>query len=140
MKTMNNSKIILATIVFTGSLFFNFLMLPTQDSVWQVPEEAKKMANPEEIDDEGLDIAKGLYMKHCKSCHGKEGLGDGTKSAELETPAGDFSSVEFQSQTDGELYYKTTEGRDDMPSFKKKMPVDEDRWLLVYFLRTLAEQ
>ena len=138
MKTTNRLKIILPAIIFIGALSISS-MLPVQDTVWEVPDDANKMVNPVEIDDEGLDIGKGLYTKHCKSCHGKEGLGDGTKAAELDTPAGDFSTEEFQAQTDGALFYKTTEGRDDMPTFKKKVAYDEDRWLLVHYMRTLAE-
>lgn len=138
MKTTNRLKIILPAIIFIGALSISS-MLSVQDTVWEVPDDANKMVNPVEIDDEGLDIGKGLYTKHCKSCHGKEGLGDGTKAAELDTPAGDFSTEEFQAQTDGALFYKTTEGRDDMPTFKKKVAYDEDRWLLVHYMRTLAE-
>ena len=49
----------------------------------------------------------------------------------------DTEKKEFQSQTDGELFYKTTEGRDEMPSFKKTIKDDEDRWLIVNYMRTL---
>ena len=134
----NGFKLATALLVFLSTLLF-VSFTPDQDNPWKVPDSAKNMENPSEADDEGLSIAKELYSKHCKSCHGKEGLGDGTKAEELDTPAGDFSSEEFQGQTDGELYFKTTEGRDDMPSFKKKIASDEDRWLLVHYLRTFAE-
>jgi mono/diheme cytochrome c family protein len=52
---------------------------------------------------------------------------------------GDFSSEAFQKQSDGALFYKTTIGRDDMPEFAKKIPDDEDRWLVVNYMRALAE-
>jgi len=52
---------------------------------------------------------------------------------------GDFSAEEFQEQTDGTLFYKMTNGRDDMPSFVKKIVDEEDRWLIVNYLRTLEE-
>ena len=111
-----------------------------QNKDWVVPDSANKMKNPTDPDDEDdLDIGKTLYDKHCKSCHGKEGLGDGPKASELDSDAGDFSSEEFQSQTDGALLYKTTEGRDDMPSFAKKIASEEDRWLVVNYMRTFAE-
>jgi hypothetical protein len=45
----------------------------------------------------------------------------------------------FQSQSDGALFYKTSEGRDDMPSFKKKIPDAEDIWNLVNFVRTFKK-
>ena len=78
-----------------------------------------------------------LYNKHCKSCHGSLGLGDGPKAKQLETHCGDFSTDEFQSQTDGELYYKSFIGRDEMPNFEKKITDEEDRWSVINFLRTL---
>ena len=135
---MRTGKILVVlTIVFAG--IYAFTTAPTPDE-WVVPAEYKTMANPTDIEDEeGLEIGEELYMKHCKSCHGKEGLGDGSKAAEQEGELGDFSSEEYQAQTDGELFYKTTFGRDDMPNYDKKMPDDEDRWLIVNFMRTLGE-
>ena len=127
-------------LIFIGLLclaLFSFNSV-YQNSDWVVPDEAKNMENPTDSE-EDLDIGKSLYDKHCKSCHGKEGYGDGTKAAELETDPGDFSSEDFQAQTDGALFYKTTEGRDDMPTFAKKIASDEDRWLVINYLRTMAE-
>lgn len=128
-----------ALTVVLGFLFFSFGMKNISSDDWEVPAKYKNMTNPTEADKEGMGIAKALYSKHCKSCHGKEGLGDGPKSEELDTPSGDFSTEEFQAQTDGDLFYKSTEGREDMPEFNKKIPDDEDRWLLVHYMRTFAE-
>lgn len=105
---------------------------------WEIPEKYQKMINPIDPDEDKV-IGKSLYRKHCKSCHGKEGYGDGSKADEVEGELGDFSSEEFQAQTDGALFYKSTFGRDDMPDYTKKMPDDEDRWLIVNYMRTLAE-
>ena len=52
---------------------------------------------------------------------------------------GDFSSEELQAQTDGTLFYKITTGREDMPSFEKKITDEEDRWLIVNYVRQLSE-
>ena len=104
---------------------------------WIVPEKAKAMKNPVEATKANIEIGKALFKKHCKSCHGDTGLGDGAKSETLKTFPGDFSSPEFKAQTDGELYYKTSEGRDEMPSFKTKIPDNEDRWNLISYMRTL---
>ncbi|MDX1628347.1 MAG: c-type cytochrome [Fulvivirga sp.] len=108
-----------------------------QNDDWKVPEGAKKMKNPVQNDGEVMMIGKTLYAKHCKSCHGKNGEGDGPKADELDTFPGDFTAAAFQKQTDGALFYKTSEGRDDMPGFKKKLPSDEDRWIIVHYLRSL---
>ena len=105
---------------------------------WIVPAKYLTMKNPTNPK-EDLSIGKSLYDKHCKSCHGKEGYGDGPKADEMKGDLGDFSSAKVQKQSDGALFYKTTIGRDDMPEFTKKLPDDEDRWLIVNYMRTLAE-
>lgn len=105
---------------------------------WKVPEKYEKMKNPTDptVD---LDIGKSLYNKHCKSCHGKEGYGDGTKADEVEGDLGDFSTAKFQAQSDGAIFYKSYIGRDDMPNYEKKIPDEEDVWLVVNYIRTLKE-
>lgn len=125
--------IILISIV----LIFSFAFAPklSQDKPWKVPESAQKAKNPIPKNSENINIGKMIYGKHCKSCHGKNGKGDGTKAAELETFPGDFTTAEFKEQTDGTLHYKTAEGRDDMPSFKKKLS-DDDIWAVVHYLRS----
>lgn len=107
-----------------------------QTSSWTVPASANAKTNPVKADKSSLSIGKSLYTKHCASCHGKSGLGDGPKAAQLDTDSGDFSSAAFQRQTDGALFYKTMEGRGDMPSYKKKIPDEEDIWHLVNYMRS----
>ena len=131
-------------IHITGCIFITMLLSSTvlmgQGEPWVAPGSTKNVKNPTSKDKESMMIGKSLYDKHCRSCHGKSGLGDGPKAAELDTPSGDFSLPEFQAQTDGELFWKTTEGREDMPTFEKKIPSDEDRWLIVNYMRTFAEE
>jgi mono/diheme cytochrome c family protein len=107
-------------------------------NAWKVPSKYVTMKNPIPAKQDAA-IGKSLFDKHCKSCHGKEGYGDGTKAADLKGNLGDFSSTIFQKQTDGALFYKTTFGREDMPEYSKKLPTDEDRWLIVNYMRTLKE-
>ena len=104
---------------------------------WVVPEKYKNMKNEYAGEDED-GIGEELYDQHCKSCHGKEGFGDGTKAKELETELNDLTSAEVQSQTDGELYYKAIIGRDEMPNFEKKIRDEEERWMVINYLRSLA--
>lgn len=126
-------------LLLVGIISFTLYSFTTMmQEEWVVPEEYVNMKNPT---DPSVDLAigKSLYSKHCKSCHGKEGYGDGPKAADQKGDLGDFSSEEFQSQTDGELFYKSSFSRGDMPEFTKKMPDDEDRWLIVNYMRTLAD-
>ncbi len=123
-------------IAFIAMLFYAF-QPPVQDE-WVVPEKYINMKNPTDPSVD-LNIGKALYKKHCQSCHGKEGYGDGPKAADQTGDLGDFSSEEYHAQTDGALFYKTSFGRGDMPDYTKKMPDDEDRWLIVNYMRTLKE-
>ena len=104
---------------------------------WEIPSKYAKMENPYADDADLIKTGKMMYSKHCKSCHGNAGLGDGPKAKQLETFPGDFSSEEFQGGTDGELYYKSFVGRDEMPNYEKKIVDDEDRWAIINYLRTL---
>jgi mono/diheme cytochrome c family protein len=83
-------------------------------------------------------LGKALYQVNCEACHGKKGLGNGSKAPDLKTTPGNFTKDTFQSQTDGTIFYKMTEGRKEMPKAKKDLPNDIDRWNLVNYLRTFA--
>ncbi|HLF34861.1 MAG TPA: cytochrome c [Cyclobacteriaceae bacterium] len=109
----------------------------SQDDKWQVPEKYVKMKNPFAVNPDPDQAGKRLYAIHCKSCHGTKGKGDGTKAAELKTKIPDFSAPGFKSESDGSVYYKTVFGRDEMPNFEKKITTEEDRWLLVNFIKKL---
>jgi len=107
---------------------------------WPVPDKDKALKPSVKLTDASV-IASGkeLWAKHCKSCHGAKGLGDGPKAAGLKTFAGDFSSAAFQAGTDGEILYRTDKGRDEMPAYEKKIPDINDRWALVAYMRTFKK-
>jgi mono/diheme cytochrome c family protein len=134
MKTL--SKFLLVSI---GITFAAFTIRTKQTEPWPVPDKYLKMANPVKSSGESISGGKELWAQHCQSCHGKKGLGDGTKAASLKTEPGNFSKAETQDQPDGALYYKIAEGRKDMPSFKKKIPDQEDVWNLVNLIRTMKK-
>jgi mono/diheme cytochrome c family protein len=126
-------------ITIIGAVVFALYSFTTLvQNEWVVPDKYVKMKNPIPLNTDKA-IGKSLYAKHCQSCHGKQGYGDGSKADEQKGDLGDFSTAEFQAQLDGALFYKTTFGRDDMPNYDKKMQNDEDRWLVVNYMRTLAE-
>ena len=107
----------------------------SQQEPWIVPDEFRNMKNPVMANDSSMKAGKLLYDKNCASCHGKTGLGDGIIAGNLETFPGDFSDCTYQSQTDGEHFYKTKYGRGDMPKYENKIP-DTDIWLMVNYMRS----
>ena len=105
---------------------------------WPVPEAAKKVTNPVPANETTLKTAKDTYMEYCAQCHGDTGKGDGHEAAMYKTKPADFTDAHMMSEmTDGEIYYKMTEGRRPMPSFKKTL-TEEQRWMLVSYVKTFA--
>jgi mono/diheme cytochrome c family protein len=129
------APIFILFIVFVVALSFKM----GEKEPWIVPEKFNKMPNPVKPDAESLATGKELWVKHCQSCHGKSGKGDGSKAAQLKTLPEDMTKPEAQKQTDGALFYKTLEGRSDMPSFKKKIPDEDDIWSIINYLRTFKK-
>ena len=124
--------------VLTMVVLFAFA-LPQQKKgePWNVPDKYKKMTNKYKSDKSLVSVGKSIYMKHCRSCHGNKGLGDGPKAKNLKTFPGDFSSAEFKAQADGVIFYQSIIGRDEMPNYESKIPDDEDRWAVVMYVQSL---
>lgn len=136
----NSTK--LAVIIFTAILFItaNIAMAQKAGGPWTVPAKYKAMKSTIKAGDASINsVGKETFNKHCKSCHGAKGLGDGPKAANLKTSTGDFSTAKFQATTDGELYFMSFIGRDEMPNFEKKILDESDRWAVIGYLRTLKK-
>ena len=133
---MKKIIVILSAVVVLGLMSFR---LTRQMDPWVVPDKYNKMPNPVKSDAESIAAGKEIWAKQCQSCHGKSGKGDGPKAAQLKTLPHDISKPDVQSQTDGALFYKTSEGREDMPSFKKKIPDQDDIWSVVNYIRTFKK-
>jgi len=106
---------------------------------WKTPAaDASKKSPIKAGDANAISEGKALWGTNCKSCHGVKGLGDGTKAEKIDISCGDFSSKEFQSTSDGEMFYKTKIGRKPMPSYKEKLS-DTEIWQLVAYMRTMKK-
>jgi mono/diheme cytochrome c family protein len=129
-------------IMITAGLFAVVLLSfsykqTSQPSPWAVPDAYKTKVNPLKGDAASLTKGKDVYNQFCKSCHGTKGKGDGPKASQLDTECGDFTKASFHEQTDGSLFYKTYQGRKDMPSYKTKIPEANDIWAVVNYIRTM---
>ncbi|HEX2920662.1 MAG TPA: cytochrome c [Bacteroidales bacterium] len=135
MKTLRLFLVSLAVAAFSAAATGQDQAKPKP---WPVPDEFKNMKNPVAKNDVSTKTGAVLYNKHCASCHGKTGLGNGVKARALKTFPGDFSGEEYQKQTDGEQFYKTKFGRGEMPKYEGKIP-DEDIWHMVNYMRTFKK-
>ncbi|MBI5858229.1 MAG: c-type cytochrome [Sphingobacteriales bacterium] len=132
------TKIPLILLGIMAFAMYSFAPKPQlQQEPWNVPDSYKNKVNPLKGDAESIATGKTLYTQHCKSCHGTKGKGDGPKASQLDTECGDFTKATFQAQTDGSIFYKTYQGRKDMPSYKTKIPDANDIWAVVNYMRTL---
>jgi mono/diheme cytochrome c family protein len=106
---------------------------------WPVPEEAKQLKNPLQPTAPVLKSASDVYADKCAHCHGDTGKGDGSDASRYDPTPMDFTDAKRISQaTDGELFYKISEGKKPMPVFKNKLTEDQ-RWELVLLIRTFAK-
>lgn len=108
-------------------------------SDWAAPAKARLLKNP--VPPTPQVIAQGMntYMDRCQSCHGEHGNGRGERAEKLSLAPSDFTDAHTLSgQTDGELFWKISEGHRPMPGFKGKLSEDQ-RWQLVDFIRTFSQ-
>jgi mono/diheme cytochrome c family protein len=133
-------RVIFAGMILLAGYLAIALLRGEGTGPWRVPEEAQQRRNPVADSEATRSAGRILYMEHCAKCHGTTGRGDGPESAQYSTKPPDFTERDRMTLlTDGELFYKISEGRRPMPPFRKTLS-EQQRWQLVHFLRTFAAE
>lgn len=87
------------------------------------------------------DLQRGaqLYTEFCLSCHGQTGKGNGPQASSLAISPTDLTNQAFMAEKSGvNLFNSITKGvLPYMPEFSQQIP-DDDRWILVEYLRTFT--
>ena len=116
------------------SFLLAVLLLPWAQQVlgqdWIVPADQSAVANPLEYNLENVKGGKVLYTLNCKSCHGDPGKNNPLALVPLPV---DIASDRMHLNSEGDLFYKITNGKGVMPPFKATLSTD-DRWKLVNFI------
>jgi mono/diheme cytochrome c family protein len=119
-------------------LKFNFiagilmmLVFTVQGQEWLVPDELAATLNPSEYTLDNVKAGKAIYNMNCKSCHGDPGKNNPLALVPLPV---DMASEKMQTNSEGALFYKITNGRGVMPPFGSTLS-ETDRWLLVNFIQ-----
>ncbi len=140
---MKNRFLTTIAILFTISLLQTGAVLAKDSAAtassngWKAPETAKSIKNPFKGDPKVIEAGKKLFAQQCATCHGNSGKGDGPAGKYLGKKLPDFTSETFQQQTDGEIFWKISNGNAPMPTFKEIL-TEEQRWQVVNFIRTLS--
>jgi len=119
------------------------LASPVHAADWEAPEQEKARPNPVAVTPEAITKGKALYRRHCTSCHGPAGKGDGPAAGFGAEIPDDLTDPARQARlTDGEIFWKISNGLRDgaeivMPGFSREISSEENRWKVVAFLRTL---
>jgi len=134
---MKTLKILLIIgIVSFGLYSFDQLL----QEEWKIPDKYIKMKNPTYVDKDNLELGRALFLKHCKSCHGIMGKGDGPKSYEFNYRISDFTTTEFHEQPAGVIFYKSYNGLHEKPNFKKKISDEMQMWFILNYINTFVEE
>ncbi len=120
-----------------STLLFAFAAADFQDP-WKAPDSAKSIKNPVEESKRIISGKKGkkVFQSNCVVCHGDAGKGDGPGGKALNPKPADLTSDKVQSQTDGEIFWKITNGRGAMVKWEPVIP-EAQRWDLVNYIRSL---
>jgi mono/diheme cytochrome c family protein len=111
----------------------------TEPAPWVAPDDAKKVKNPVASNADSLAAGEQLFSDNCVLCHGEKGVGDGPGAKTIKVKPANFTDPKLQaSETDGSLFWKMTNGRGPMPSWRDTLS-DQERWQLVNYIRKLGK-
>lgn len=99
-------------------------------------ETGKTLVSPIPYNEKSIAAGKKLFKKHCVSCHGVNGIGDGPEAAEITPPPANLTKLSHIEDT--YLFKKIASGNDEMPTWD--LEVDKKQiWLLVQYVKSLNE-
>ena len=107
-------------------------------SDWKAPPTAVNRPNPVPVNATTIALGQKLYVGNCMTCHGPSGKGDGPGGVALEKKPADLGArIKSTGETDGALFWKISEGRSPMISWKGSLS-ETQRWELVNYIKTFA--
>ena len=117
-------KAVLLIVLFSGFAFAQ----TAEHAAWNAPADAAAKQNPLKDKPQLAAGGKKIFAKSCAMCHD---AGEKQKGPHLASDA-------VQSDSDGALFWKISNGnsRTGMPTFSS-LP-DAQRWQLVLYIRSLA--
>jgi mono/diheme cytochrome c family protein len=133
MKTESSKPSHKILLVLAIALVSTFVLAESSD--WRAPASAANRPNPVPVNANTIALGQKLYVANCLTCHGAQGKGDGPGGAALEKKPADLGGrIKSTGESDGELFWKISEGRAPMVTWKAQLS-ETQRWELVNYLR-----
>lgn len=99
--------------------------------------EAQKLKNPIPVDEASITEGRRVYLRHCASCHGPYGKGDGSMALAGGTPSNLVDETWDHGSSDGEIFVVIRDGTSsDMESYKDRL-TEKETWQLVNYICSL---
>lgn len=124
--------------LFTSVICISNFKAYCDNKEWIAPESAKNTVNPLQGNAAATTEGKKLFTQICAVCHGEKGKGDGVGGATLNPKPRNFTLDKTQNQTDGEFFWKLSEGRPPMASYKAILTPTQ-QWQLINYIRTFKK-
>ena len=137
MKSRNADASCLRALIVLALFSISGPLLAQGSSDWKAPPTAVNRPNPVPANANTIALGQKLYVGNCMTCHGPSGKGDGPGGAALEKKPADLGARIKAGATDGELFWKITEGRSPMISWRGSLS-ETQRWELVNYIKTFA--
>ena len=125
-------------IIILSITLFSFVGMNMQVDRWKAPKEAMAIKNPVKKIQRGVSAVKGkkIFKTRCMICHGPKGVGNGPGGKALDPKPQNLTLPMVKNQTDGELFWKVTNGRNAMIKWGPILS-ESERWDVINYVRTL---
>lgn len=128
----NYSLLVVLVLMLIGS---NIIIAQNKNR-WIAPANSNSLKNPFDSNKTTIAEGKEIYSQMCVLCHGLKGKGNGEARLTLEKNPANFLALKVVNQTDGNIFWKITNGKAPMASYDELL-TDDQRWKLVIYIREL---
>lgn len=128
----NSSLIVVMVLMF----FASHQIIAQENNNWIAPAHSDSVKNPFVGNARATAEGKEIYNQMCVLCHGLKGKGNGQAGLSLVKKPANFLALKVINQTDGNIFWKITNGKAPMASYEELL-TDDQRWKLVNYIRAL---
>jgi mono/diheme cytochrome c family protein len=122
-------------VAFLAAPRLNLLLVPAYPTSFY--------ASPTGFSAASIVRGEAVYERHCRSCHGIDGQGDGPEAARQPVPPADLTAAHVWDHADGEMFWWLGNGivgptgRLSMPGFSARLD-EAERWAAIDYVHAHA--